>query len=281
MPDVMPPPGCYVPPKLTRNKRYFRPVFAILNHEKLLECILAKLSIRDLLHFQRVCRAAKETVRKSLELRQQLFLAPASPVTRSCVLNPLLTSIGAVSAYHHVHSIMDVSDILPTGHELILARDGQLYRPECLYGHATNPTLCQSGGQGGIVVNWELRRLTRAERAGLSRSVVFPDHRSSVWKMCICQPPPAEVHVTIWSRGRSQDGSEEGRVVERFTLRAWTVKEIFERMKEARQQAGTRDVSMMAAAGGMSDLKCRARGVAQAWTSMGSSLLATMGGHGL
>lgn len=76
--------------------------------------------------------------------------------------------------------------------------------------------------------------------------------------MHLCQPPPSSIRVTIW-KGEEEDqeshtgdaevecsressGSTSGYVTERFVMhQAWTMREIFERMDEARSRARSKD----------------------------------------
>jgi len=72
--------------------------------------------------------------------------------------------------------------------------------------------------------------------------------------MYLCQPPPSSVNVTVWKAEEEylegdaeagwsrQSGSTSGYVTERFMIhKAWTMREIFERMDEARSRARSKD----------------------------------------
>lgn len=94
-------------------------------------------------------------------------------------------------------------------------------------------------------------------------NLIFPGPEASLWNMYLCQPPPSFVSVTIWKAEEEdlegdaevgwsrQSGSTSGYVTERFMIhRAWTMREIFEGMDEARSRARSKDekveeVSMM------------------------------------
>lgn len=84
--------------------------------------------------------------------------------------------------------------------------------------------------------------------------LIFPGPEASLWNMCLCQPPPSSVSVTIWEAEEEdlegdaevgwsrQSGSTSGYVTERFMIHtAWTMREIFERMDEARSRARSKD----------------------------------------
>lgn len=85
-------------------------------------------------------------------------------------------------------------------------------------------------------------------------NLIFPGPEASLWNMYLCQPPPSSVSVTIWKAEEEdlegdaevgwsrQSGSTSGYVTERFMIhRAWTMREIFERMDEARSRARSKD----------------------------------------
>lgn len=85
-------------------------------------------------------------------------------------------------------------------------------------------------------------------------NLIFPGPEASLWKMYLCQPPPSSVSVTIWEAEEEdlegdaevgwsrQSGSTSGYVTERFMFhKAWTMREIFERMDEARSRARSKD----------------------------------------
>lgn len=85
-------------------------------------------------------------------------------------------------------------------------------------------------------------------------NLIFPGPEASLWNMYLCQPPPSSVSVTIWKAEEEdlegdaevgwsrQSGSASGYVTERFMIhRAWTMREIFERMDEARSRARSKD----------------------------------------
>lgn len=84
--------------------------------------------------------------------------------------------------------------------------------------------------------------------------LIFPGPEASLWNMYLCQPPPSSVSVTIWEAEEEdlegdaevgwsrQSGSTSGYVTERFMIHtAWTMREIFERMDEARSRARSKD----------------------------------------
>lgn len=85
-------------------------------------------------------------------------------------------------------------------------------------------------------------------------NLIFPGPEASLWNMYLCQPPPPSVSVTIWKAEEEdlegdaevgwsrQSGSTSGYVTERFMIHtAWTTREIFERMDEARSRARRKD----------------------------------------
>lgn len=85
-------------------------------------------------------------------------------------------------------------------------------------------------------------------------NLIFPGPEASLWNMYLCQPPPSSVSVTIWKAEEEdlegdaevgwsrQSGSTSGYVTERFMIHtAWTMREIFESMDEARSRARNRD----------------------------------------
>lgn len=85
-------------------------------------------------------------------------------------------------------------------------------------------------------------------------NLIFPGPEASLWNMYLCQPPPSSVSVTIWKAEEEdlegdaevgwsrQSGSTSGYVTERFMIhKAWTMREIFERMDEARSKARIED----------------------------------------
>lgn len=85
-------------------------------------------------------------------------------------------------------------------------------------------------------------------------NLIFPGPEASLWNMYLCQPPPSSVSVTIWKSQEEdlegdaevgwsrQSGSASGYVTERFMIhKAWTMREIFERMDEARSRARSKD----------------------------------------
>lgn len=85
-------------------------------------------------------------------------------------------------------------------------------------------------------------------------NLIFPGPEASLWNMYLCQPPSSSVSVTVWKSqeedlegdaeaGRSREsGSTSGYVTERFMIhKAWTMREIFERMDEARSRARIED----------------------------------------
>lgn len=85
-------------------------------------------------------------------------------------------------------------------------------------------------------------------------NLIFPGPEASLWNMYLCQPPPSSVSVTIWKAEEEdlegdaevgwsrQSGSTSGHVTERFMIHtAWTMREIFERMDEARSRARSKD----------------------------------------
>lgn len=85
-------------------------------------------------------------------------------------------------------------------------------------------------------------------------NLIFPGPEASLWNMYLCQPPPSSVSVTIWKAEEEdlegdaevgwsrQSGSTSGYVTERFMIHtAWTMREIFERMDEARSRARSKD----------------------------------------
>lgn len=85
-------------------------------------------------------------------------------------------------------------------------------------------------------------------------NLIFPGPEASLWNMYLCQPPPSSVSVTIWKSQEEdlegdaevgwsrQSGSTSGYVTERFMIhKAWTMREIFERMDEARSRARSKD----------------------------------------
>lgn len=85
-------------------------------------------------------------------------------------------------------------------------------------------------------------------------NLIFPGPEASLWNMYLCQPPPSSVSVTIWKAEEEdlegdaevgwsrQSGSTSGYVTERFMIhKAWTMREIFERMDEARSRARSKD----------------------------------------
>lgn len=84
--------------------------------------------------------------------------------------------------------------------------------------------------------------------------LIFPGPEASLWNMYLCQPPSSSVSVTIWKAEEEdlegdaevgwsrQSGSTSGYVTERFMIhKAWTMREIFERMDEARSRARSKD----------------------------------------
>ncbi|EMF08281.1 uncharacterized protein SEPMUDRAFT_111645 [Sphaerulina musiva SO2202] len=84
--------------------------------------------------------------------------------------------------------------------------------------------------------------------------LIFPGPEASLWNMYLCQPPPSSVNVTVWKAEEEylegdaeagwsrQSGSTSGYVTERFMIhKAWTMREIFERMDEARSRARSKD----------------------------------------
>lgn len=88
-------------------------------------------------------------------------------------------------------------------------------------------------------------------------NLIFPGPEASLWNMYLCQPPPSSVRVTIWKAEEEdleddaevgwsrQSGSTSGYVTERFMIhKAWTMREIFERMDEARSRARSKDEKM-------------------------------------
>lgn len=85
-------------------------------------------------------------------------------------------------------------------------------------------------------------------------NLIFPGPEASLWNMYLCQPPPSSVSVTIWKSQEEdlegdaevgwsrQSGSTSGHVTERFMIHtAWTMREIFEGMDEARSRARSKD----------------------------------------
>lgn len=85
-------------------------------------------------------------------------------------------------------------------------------------------------------------------------NLIFPGPEASLWNMYLCQPPPSSVSVTIWEAEEEdlegdaevgwsrQSGSASGYVTERFMIHtAWTMREIFEGMDEARSKARSKD----------------------------------------
>lgn len=85
-------------------------------------------------------------------------------------------------------------------------------------------------------------------------NLIFPGPEASLWNMYLCQPPPSSVSVTIWEAEEEdlegdaevgwsrQSGSTSGYVTERFMIHtAWTMREIFEKMDEARSRARSKD----------------------------------------
>lgn len=85
-------------------------------------------------------------------------------------------------------------------------------------------------------------------------NLIFPGPEASLWNMYLCQPPPSSVSVTIWKAEEEdlegdaevgwsrQSGSMSGFVTERFMIHtAWTMREIFEGMDEARSRARSKD----------------------------------------
>lgn len=85
-------------------------------------------------------------------------------------------------------------------------------------------------------------------------NLIFPGPEASLWNMYLCQPPPSSVSATIWEAEEEdlegdaevgwsrQSGSASGYVTERFMIHtAWTMREIFERMDEARSRARSKD----------------------------------------
>lgn len=85
-------------------------------------------------------------------------------------------------------------------------------------------------------------------------NLIFPGPEASLWNMYLCQPPPSSVSVTIWEAEEEdlegdaevgwsrQSGSASGYVTERFMIhQAWTMRETFERMDEARSRARSKD----------------------------------------
>lgn len=85
-------------------------------------------------------------------------------------------------------------------------------------------------------------------------NLIFPGPEASLWNMYLCQPPTSSVSVTIWKAEEEdlegdaevgwsrQSGSTSGHVTERFMIhQAWTMREIFERMDEARSRARSKD----------------------------------------
>lgn len=84
--------------------------------------------------------------------------------------------------------------------------------------------------------------------------LIFPGPEASLWNMYLCQPPPSSVSVTIWKSQEKdlegdaevgwsrQSGRTSGHVTEIFMIhKAWTMREIFERMDEARSRARSKD----------------------------------------
>lgn len=85
-------------------------------------------------------------------------------------------------------------------------------------------------------------------------NLIFPGPEASLWNMYLCQPPPSSVSVTIWKAEEEdlegdaevgwsrQSGSTSGHVTERFMIhKAWTMREIFERMDKARSISKSKD----------------------------------------
>lgn len=85
-------------------------------------------------------------------------------------------------------------------------------------------------------------------------NLIFPGPEASLWNMYLCQPPPSSVSVIIWKAEEEdlegdaevgwsrQSGSTSGHVTERFMIHtAWTMREIFESMDEARSRARSKD----------------------------------------
>ncbi|KAF2210478.1 hypothetical protein CERZMDRAFT_99537 [Cercospora zeae-maydis SCOH1-5] len=210
------------------------------------------LSLEDLLTCRRVCKSWSQAITLSREWKEQLFLAPApsnhhQPAAK---LNPLLTSISSkVSQLHYIHDNLvcdTMTRLFPEDHNLVFSWKGRYYRPQTFFSRSSNPALSSASSLSNTsspCLEWQLRELSRYEICSLKNSTVFPGPESSLWKMYLCQPPPIEIHITIWEMDNAYEDdsrlpkeSTEGHVTERFVLKAWSIREMFERMDDARNE---------------------------------------------
>ncbi|KAM3420484.1 hypothetical protein BST61_g3753 [Cercospora zeina] len=211
------------------------------------------LSLEDLLTCRRVCKSWSQAITVSREWKERLYLAPAPSVhdQPAAKLNPLLTTISSkVSQLHQIYDNLmhaTMTRLLQEDHNLVFSWNGRYYRPQTFFNRSSNPALSSASSSNNTIspcVEWQLRALSRYEICSLKNSTVFPGPESSLWKMYLCQPPPIETHITIWEMDKAyeddtrlpQEPPTAGHVTERFVLQAWSIREIFERMDEARNE---------------------------------------------
>ncbi|GIZ44411.1 hypothetical protein CKM354_000760900 [Cercospora kikuchii] len=224
----------------------------ILTNPKALDRFFDYLSLDDLLTCQRVCKSWSHTIRFSREWKERLYLAPAagSHGQQAAKLNPFLTTISStISELHQIYDNLPcdtMTPLLQEDHNIVFAWKGRYYRPQTFFSRSSNPALSSVSSADNFsapYIEWQLRELLRYEICSLNNSTLFPGPGSSLWKMYLCQPPPIEIHITVWEMDNAYEddsrlprASDAGHITERFVLKAWSIREIFERMDEARDE---------------------------------------------
>ncbi|CAK1362737.1 hypothetical protein CB0940_05077 [Cercospora beticola] len=224
----------------------------ILANPKALDRFFDYLSLADLLTCQRVCKSWSHTITFSRKWKEQLYLAPASGNhgQQTAKLNPFLTTISStISELHQIYDNLPcdtMTPLLQEDHSIVFAWKGRYYRPQTFFSRSSNPALSSVSSAENVsapYIEWQLRELSRYEICSLNNSTLFPGPNSSIWKMYLCQPPPIEIHITVWEMDNAYEddsrlpkAADAGHITERFVLKAWTIREIFERMDEARDE---------------------------------------------
>ncbi|PPJ56823.1 hypothetical protein CBER1_10153 [Cercospora berteroae] len=231
-------------------KQYAKEI--ILTNPKALDCFFDYLSLEDLLTCQRVCKSWSHTIKFSREWKERLYLAPASGNhgQQTAKLNPFLTTISStISELHQIYDNLPcdtMTPLLQEDHNIVFAWKGRYYRPQTFFSRSSNPALSSVSSADNVsapYIEWQLRQLSRYEICSLNNSTLFPGPGWSLWKMYLCQPPPIEIHITVWEMdsayeddSRLPKAADAGHITERFVLKAWSIREIFERMDEARDE---------------------------------------------
>lgn len=252
-------------PKLTSNKTDISPEARVFSNVELLERIFCELnSPLDLLYVQKANKACRKLITTSIQLRRKLYMAPSASSAHK--LNPLLTTLGTISYLHPSYDMLMAHGVEHRTKGLILSYRRQLYRPECYFGYASNPSIHEDMN-GQPYLQWELRKLTTLEAIQLDERVERIATGASLWKMYLCQSPVSEVHVTIWKKEEAEASDDsifrapQGTILARSTVRAWSVAAIFEAMEEAAARGSYTDVKHHEAGGDARSLRGKASGV--------------------